>query len=48
MKTWIHPQDPYRMNWIEGVKEWGTALCPPSLSVTVTQEAREDGRVTEC
>lgn len=48
MKTWIHPQDPYRMNWIEGVKEWGTVLCPPSLSVTVTQEAREDGSLTEC
>ena len=23
MKTWIHPEDPYQMNWIEGKNEWG-------------------------
>lgn len=36
MKTMIHPRDPYRMNWIEGRREWGTVTAlPAGLSVSV-------------
>ncbi len=47
MKTWIYPQDPYQMNWIEGVKEWGDVLCPSSLSVNIIQIPQEDGSLIE-
>ncbi|MDR0948653.1 MAG: hypothetical protein LBM69_03955, partial [Lachnospiraceae bacterium] len=32
MKTLVHPKDKYSMNWVESCREWGTVLCPPSLS----------------
>lgn len=38
MKSLIHPMDKYRMNWIEGGKEWGTVICPPSLKCEVISE----------
>ena len=38
MKTWIHPEDPYQMNWIEGKNEWGMVKCPKGISVRIEQE----------
>ena len=29
MKEWIHPEDPYRMNWVGGKAEWGTIQRTP-------------------
>lgn len=41
MKSLIHPQDKYQMNWIEGSREWGTVICPSSLKYEVT--TRQEG-----
>ena len=42
MKELIHPQDRYKMNWIEGGTEWGTVKCVPPLDVEVKSEKRGD------
>lgn len=42
MKRWIHPDDPYQMNWVEGKKEWGTVKCPAGISVQIEQKAEND------
>ena len=31
MKTLVHPNDPWKMNWIEGTHEWGTVFCRPGI-----------------
>lgn len=41
MKSLIHPSDKYNMNWIEGAREWGTVICPPSLKCKTT--SRKEG-----
>lgn len=41
MRSLVHPQDKYQMNWIEGNKEWGTVICPPSLKCEKT--SRKEG-----
>ena len=51
MKSLIHPQDKYQMNWVEGSREWGTVICPSALkcelvSVTEGDRVRETYRFT--
>ena len=43
MKELIYPCDPYRMNWIEGSKAWGTIWkVPEGISVAIDTTAAED------
>ncbi len=42
MKELIHPQDKYRMNWIEGYSEWGTVKCPKEIKAEVFSEKEGD------
>lgn len=45
-KELIAGTDPYRMNWIEGVVEWGTVKAPEQISVEKCCR-EEDGIITE-
>lgn len=47
MISLIHPDDKYQMNWIEGNKEWGTVICPDTLTCKLIS-CKEDGNVREC
>ena len=42
MKELIHPQDKYKMNWVEGSTEWGTVKCAVPLDVEVRTEKNGD------
>lgn len=42
MKQLIHPEDPAKMNWIEGNTPWGTVKCPDGLSCTYESEKKGD------
>lgn len=42
MKSLIHPDDKYKMNWIMGNKEWGTVTCPPSVNCECSSWKEED------
>ncbi len=42
MKELIHPQDKYRMNWVEGYSEWGTVKCPDGIRAEVFCEKTGD------
>lgn len=46
MKQFVHPSDPYQMNWIEGSTEWGTVKAPKELSIQIEQTSESDG-ITE-
>lgn len=43
MKTLIHPNDPYKMNWVEGNKEWGTVKCPEGIEATAV--SKQEGNI---
>lgn len=38
MKSLIHKNDKYKMNWIEGKTEWGTVKCPEGIQCSVKSE----------
>ena len=43
MKELIHPLDPYQMNWIEGVQEWGNIKqLPQELEVRAETEFQDE------
>lgn len=46
MKTFIHPNDPYQMNWVEGNTDWGTVKCPEGITVH-TQSIPQGETLTE-
>ena len=43
MKEFIHPDDKYKMNWVEGFCEWGKVNAPAELAVS--HEACYEGEV---
>ena len=43
MKEFIHPDDKYKMNWVEGFCEWGKVNAPAELAVS--HEALYEGEV---
>lgn len=49
MKSLIHPQDKYQMNWVEGNREWGTVICPSALQhEVITRQEGENIREHYC
>ncbi len=42
MKEFIHPTDPYQMNWIEGATEWGTVKVPEGIEVTKASHSSDE------
>lgn len=42
MKEFIHPNDPYHMNWIEGNTEWGTVKAPKGINVSKSSKSIDD------
>lgn len=38
----ISLKDPYKMNWIEGEKEWGTVKCPEQIQCEHTIQKKDD------
>lgn len=47
MKVLIHPNDPYKMNWIEGEHEWGEVISLAGITCNKEQYKKEDGLVRE-
>ena len=46
VKELIHPKDEHKMNWVEGVNEWGTVKCPNGLTRHIERKI-DDEVITE-
>lgn len=42
-----HKDDSYHMNWVEGMKPWGTVICPEGIEVHILRQETEDGGLKE-
>lgn len=41
-------KDPYKMNWVEGNKNWGTIICSKGINVTCSRQFTLSGNLEEC
>ena len=47
IKSIKHPEDRYSMNWVEGVKPWGSIIAPEGVAITVSRELTQEGTLKE-
>lgn len=47
IKSIVHPEDPYQMNWAEGTANWGTVKSPEGLRTKVLRAFMANGTFKE-